>query len=104
MPSSNLSMKPLRNNLIVKIDESLPTIAGIYLPNTVEKWRESKDQIGNRGIVVAVGAGKRHQKTGIKCLAQCKVGDIVRFSELEYPKIDNDHIVISDMDIVGIES
>ncbi len=99
-------MKPLRNNLIVKIDESLPTQGGIYLPVNTEQWREATDQLGNRGVVIKVGEGKRHPKTAVLMLPQCNEGDVVRFSELEYPSFRVDGIkyhVISDQDIVGIE-
>ncbi len=99
-------MKPLRNNLIVKIDESLPNQTGIYLPNNINKWREATDQISNRGTVVKAGEGKRHPKTAVLIKPQCKEGDIVRFSELEYPSISikgGKMIVISDQDVVGIE-
>lgn len=99
-------MRPLRNNVIVKIDDSLPTETGIFLPHTTKKWREAKDQIGNRGTVIHVGQGKRHEKTAVLLKPQCKEGDVVRFSELEYPYVIRDgikYVVINDQDIVGIE-
>jgi co-chaperonin GroES (HSP10) len=100
-------MQPLRNNLFVKIDESLPTESGIYLPVNTDKWREANDQLANRGIVIQVGAGNRHPKTGVLMSPQCKPGDVVRFSELEYPVIGRTNgeklIIINDQDVVGIE-
>jgi co-chaperonin GroES (HSP10) len=100
-------MKPLRNNLCVKIDESLPNHAGIYLAPNTQKWRVADDQLGNRGRVIQVGAGKRHPKTGVLMSPQCKEGDIVRFSELEYPSIDVNGerlLIVNEKDIVGIEA
>lgn len=99
-------MRPLRNNLFVRMDKSLPTQSGIYLAADVTKWREAKDQLGNRGTVVQVGIGKRHPKTAVLLEPQCKEGDVVRFSELQYPSFTlagERYIVINDQDIVGIE-
>jgi len=99
-------MIPLRSNLIVKMDECLPTQSGIYLATNIEKWRDAKDQLGNRGTVIQVGPGKRHPKTSTLMLPQCKAGDVVRFSELQYPSfVENGskYVVINDQDIVGIE-
>lgn len=99
-------LKPLLDRLVVRLDESLPNQAGLILRPDVNKWREALDQIGNRGTVVAVGPGKRHPESGVLLPVAAKVGDVVRFSELEYPKhSENGHtyVVISDMDVVGIE-
>lgn len=99
-------MRPLRDNLFIRIDESLPNQVGILLPVNVDKWRDAKDQIANRGTVVQIGEGRRHPKTGHLAAPQCKVGDIVRFSEIEYPKVSTANgllLIVNDMDIVGIE-
>lgn len=99
-------MHPLRNNLIVKMDESLPTEAGIFIGTNIIKWRDAKDQLGNRGTVISVGPGKRHKETSTLMLPQCKPGDVVRFSELQYPQLTYKgvkYVVINDQDIVGVE-
>lgn len=100
-------MKPLRNNLFVRIDESIPNRAGIHLPTVTDKWRIATDQLGNRGVVVKVGEGKRHPRTGVLMKPQCQCGDIVRFSELEYPSVNINGeklVIINDQDIIGIEN
>lgn len=100
-------MRPLRDNLFVKIDESLPTEFGILLPVNTDNWRAADDQLGNRGKVIMVGAGRRHPKSACLLKPQCKEGDIVRFSELEYPTVEMygvKYIVINDQDILGVES
>ncbi len=99
-------MRPLRNNLIVQMEESLPNQAGLYIPTDISKYRTAKDQISNRGLVVMAGPGKRHKKTGTLLETQCKVGDVVRFSELEFPSFisgGQKYVVINEGDIVGIE-
>lgn len=100
-------MIPLRDNVIVKIDESRATECGIVVPHDTNKWLEARKQLGNRGVVLYVGAGKRHEKTAVLLKPQCRVGDVVRFSELEYPYMIRDgakYVMINDMDIVGIET
>lgn len=99
-------MKPAGNRIVVLMDESMPNSAGIYLAPDVSKWREATDQIGNRGTVVAVGPGKRHPRTDQIIPMQTRVGDIVRFSELEFYRfVENgrDYVLISEADIVGVE-
>jgi co-chaperonin GroES (HSP10) len=88
------------------MDESLPNQGGIYLATNITKWKAADTQLGNRGTVVKVGPGKRHAKTAVLLKPQCHIGDVVRFSELEYPSVVIDsvkYIIISDQDIVGIE-
>ena len=97
-------MKPLRDRVLVKIDDSLSRI--IHLAPKTEKWTEARNQLGNRGRVVAVGGGNRHPKTANLLPMVCKVGAYIRFSELEYPALminGEKHVIISDYDVVGIE-
>ena len=99
-------LKPLLDRVLVRLDDTLPNQAGIHLAPDVSKWREALDQIGNRGTVVAIGPGKRHPKTGVHMPVCVEVGDVVRFSELEYPTHKEDghtYVLISDMDVVGVE-
>ena len=99
-------MKPLRDRIIVKLDESLPTVSGIFIKPVTTAWREARDQLSNRGTVVSVGQGKRHRRTGNILPVSVKEGDVIKFSELVYPTIKRDgnvYVVIMDADIVGIE-
>lgn len=98
-------MIPLRNNLIVKMDESLPNQVGLHIATDIDNWKMAAQQLGNRGKVIAVGPGQRHPKTAILLKPQCQVGDIVRFSELGYPAFfvnGQRYIVINDQDVVGV--
>lgn len=99
-------IKPLQDRILVLMDDTLPNVAGIFLAPDVSKWREATDQIGNRGTVVAVGPGKRHPKTLELMPMTTKVGDVVRFSELQYHEHKEDgkrYAVISEMDVTGVE-
>lgn len=98
-------LRPLQDKVLVLMDESLPNVAGIYLAPDVSKWREATDQIGNRGTVVAIGPGKRDSKGNFYPMVT-QVGDVVRFSELEFYEHKEDgkrYALISEADITGIE-
>lgn len=99
-------LQPLGNRILVEMDESLPNSVGFFLRPDIDNWREADDQIGNRGKVVAIGPGKRHPKTDVLLPMMTKIGDVVRFSELQYPKHKEDgktYALISEMDVVGVE-
>jgi len=99
-------LKPLQDRILVELDESLPNEAGIFLAADVSRWREATDQIGNRGLVVAVGPGKRHPKTLELMPMVTKIGDVVRFSELQYHEHKEGgkrYALISEMDVTGVE-
>jgi len=99
-------IRPLRDRVVVALDDSLPTASGIYLAPNTKNWREARDQLSNRGKVLAVGDGKPHRKTGVKLLMSCKPGDWIKFSELQYPTLTRNGqkvVLIMDADIVGIE-
>lgn len=99
-------LKPLQDRVLVEMDDSLPNQVGIFLAPDVSKWRDATDQIGNRGTVVAVGPGRRHPKTQELMPMVTKVGDIVRFSELEYHEHKEGgrrYALISEQDITGVE-
>ena len=98
-------IRPTENRILVKLDESLPTEAVIYLAPIVDKWREADDQIGNRGTVVAVGPGKMTRK-GVRMPMSVAPGDIIRFSELEYhaeKTPEGTFVIINEMDIEYVE-
>lgn len=97
-------MIPLRDRVLVKMDASLSRI--VHMPTNVDKWHEARDQISNRGEVIAVGGGRRHGKTAVILANYAKVGNFVRFSELKYPSFSKDgirYVLICDADIVGVE-
>lgn len=112
-------MRPLHNRVVVELDETIPTnIAGLIIPIVTDKWRGKDGAIEsyNRGTVIAVGPGKKDEKTGRPVqmhfdagdgVRPLKAGDIVRFSELEYPEFKEDgkrYVLITDGDVVGVEA
>jgi co-chaperonin GroES (HSP10) len=101
-------LRPLHDKVLVLLDETIPNRAGLIIPPDVTRWRSRDNAIEsmNRGTIVAVGPGKRHPKTQIPEPMQSRVGDVVRFSELEYPHETIDgrkYVLISEGDIVGVE-
>jgi len=112
-------MRPLQNRVVVELDETIPTpVPGLIIPIKCDGWRGKDGAIEsyNRGTVIAVGPGKRDQKTGR--LVQMhfndgerdrplQAGDVVRFSELQYPEFKEDgkrYALITDGDVVGVEA
>lgn len=101
-------LKPLQDRVLVLMDESLPNAAGIHLQPDVSKWRAKYGAVEgwNRGTIVAVGPGKKHPKTGALMAPQVEIGEVVRFSELEYPEeLENGkrYVLISEQDILMVE-
>ena len=102
-------LKPTGNRIVVRLDENLPTaIEGFVLPPKTDAYRAKDGAVEgmNRGTVVAVGPGARHPKTDKLIPMATQVGDVVRFSELEYHTWTEDghkYVLISEMDILGVE-
>lgn len=103
-------LKPLADRILVELDESIPSAAkfGLILPPKTDAYRARDGAVEgeNRGTVVSVGPGKRSQETGECIPVDVSVGDVVRFSELEYPSESvngRKHVLISEMDILWVE-
>jgi co-chaperonin GroES (HSP10) len=102
-------LKPTGNRIVVRLDENLPTaIEGFVLPPKTDAWRAKDGAVEgmNRGKVVAVGPGLRHPKTDKLLPMATQIGDVVRFSELQYHTFTEDghkYALISEMDILGVE-
>lgn len=102
-------LKPTGNRIVVRLDENLPTaIEGFVLPPKTDAYRAKDGSVEgmNRGTVVAVGPGMRHPKTDKLIPMATQVGDVVRFSELEYHTFTEDghkYVLISEMDVLGVE-
>ena len=99
---------PLQDRVLVKLDESIPNAAGIYIPPKVDEFRAKGGAIEgeNRGTVVAVGPGKPHPRSGVVLPCGVKAGDVIRFSELKYETIKDGaetYVVISDADVLFVE-
>ena len=110
-------MTPLFDRVVIKLDDTIPNKAGMIIRIVTDAWR-AKDQAVesfNRGTVVSVGPGKRDPETLIPysmrfdagdCIRTLQAGDVVRFSELEYPEFKEGgerYVLICQGDIVGVE-
>ena len=102
-------LKPLQDRIVVRLDESIASAqqSGIYIPPKTDAWRAKDGAVEgeNRGTVVAVGPGKVTIE-GVNLGMSVQPGDVVRFSELEYPEDTVDgrkHVLISEADILWVE-
>ena len=110
-------MTPLFDRVVIKLDDTIPNTAGMIIRIVTDAFR-TKDQAiesYNRGTVISVGPGKRdpeslgfitmHFDAG-DCIRTLQAGDVVRFSELEYPEFKENgerYVLICQGDIVGVE-
>lgn len=113
------SIRPLRNKVLVRIDANIPTlIPGLIAPIKTDAWRGRDNAIESygRGVVVSAGPGARDSDTGKhipmlfeaagSSIRSLQPGDVVRFSELEYPTYSDgmhQYAMITDGDVVGVE-
>lgn len=97
--SSNSSVRPLHDKILVKRDEAQSkTSSGIFLPET------SKDK-PKTGIIEAVGTGSLNTDTGERIPLTVKKGDRVIFSSYAGTevKIDGSELLImSEDDILAV--
>lgn len=103
-------LQPLGDRLVVRLDTSIPSAAkfGLILPPKTDAWRAKNGAVEgeNRGTVVRVGPGIRMETTGEYLPVTVQPGDVVRFSELEYPSETVDgqkHVLISEQDVLWVE-
>ncbi len=103
-------MRPLRDGVIVRLDESIPSAArfGLILPPKTDAFRAKDGAVEseNRGTVVSVGPGKQSEEDGSYIPMSVQIGEIVRFGELEFKSemIDGrKHVLISEADILWVE-
>lgn len=89
-----MKLKPLSNRVIVKpITEKETTKSGIILPETVDKEKKAE------GEVVAIGAGEKVLKLGLK------IGDKVIFGKYagEEVKVDEaEYKILSEEDVLAV--
>jgi len=87
--------RPSRDRVLIKrVEEEAMTAGGIIKP-------DSAKQKGQKGEVLAVGPGK-HDDSGKRIVPSVKAGDVVLFAKYAGTELDDDHIVLSEDDILGI--
>jgi chaperonin GroES len=98
--SLDLTIKPLGNRLVVKIEpEETKTSSGIYIPDTESS--NSKPQIGE---VMAVGQGSRLDN-GSYAAMEIEVGNKVifnKYSGTEIESIQDGCLVLREDDVMAI--
>lgn len=95
-----IGFKPSGDRVLVKPEqvEEEKTSSGIFIPDTAQKEKPE------RGIVIAVGPGKRTEKGDVVPVAY-KAGDKVMFSKYGYDEVEignEEYYVISEPNILGI--
>ena len=95
-----INFKPAGDRVLVKPGEVAyeKTASGIIIPDTAQKEKPE------RGIIVAVGEGKRNEKGDLLSM-RYKVGDKIMFSKYGYDEItinEEEYYVISESNILGI--
>lgn len=100
--AKKIGMRPLGDRVIVKPmsehERGQKTKSGIYIPETVEKERSEK------GIVVAVGAGKMSDE-GKLLPMHVKVGDQILFTKYgpDEVKLDGeDYFILSESNVLAV--
>ncbi len=89
-----MKIQPLGDRVLVKRKEAPQQKGGIYLPESAqEKPRE--------GEVIAVGPGKHNEDGQLEAI-ELKVGDQVLFGPYAGTEVEDDLIVLSQDDILGV--
>lgn len=98
--AEKFKIRPLHDRVIVeRLEEETKTAGGIYIPDNAKEKPQA-------AIVVAVGPGKRCDKTGEHCKLDVKVGDKVLFGKYAGSEIKHngkEYLVMREEDIIAIE-
>lgn len=98
--SKKIAFQPSGDRVLVKPEaaEDAKSPAGIIIPDTAQKEKPE------RGVVVAVGEGKRTEQ-GEVLPVRFKVGDTVMFAKYGYDELkidDEEYYVVSESNILGV--
>ena len=93
-------VQPLGDRIVVKPEEAMDerSPSGIIIPDSARKEKPE------RGLVVAVGEGKRNERGEILSM-RIKVGDTVMFSKYGYDEVkidEKDYYIVSEANILAI--
>lgn len=89
-----MKIKPLGNRVLVKRKEAPQQKGGILLP-------ESAKEQPKEGEVLAVGPGKLSEDGQLEAI-ELKVGDQVLFGAYAGTEVEDDHMILSQDDILGV--
>lgn len=98
--ATKVNIQPLADRILVKPEslEEEKTASGIYIPDTARKEKPE------RGVVVAVGEGKRTDRGEVIPL-RVKVGDTVVFSKYGFDEIkinEEEYYIVTESNILAI--
>lgn len=97
---SAFKVQPLGDRIVVKPEESMDekSPSGLIIPDTARKEKPE------RGVVVAVGAGKRNERGDVLSM-NINVGDVVMFSKYGFDEVkidDVEYYIVSEPNILAI--
>ena len=97
---SKFKLRPLHDRVIIeRLEENTKTAGGILIPDSAKE----KPALGK---VIAVGPGKRCEKTGECCKLDVKAGDKVLFGKYSGTEVKHDgkeYLIMREDDIIAIE-
>jgi chaperonin GroES len=98
--TKKITIRPLGDRVLVRPEESADekSPSGIIIPDTARKEKPE------RGVVVAVGEGKRNEKGDVLSM-RISVGDTVMFSKYGYDEVkidDEDYYIVTEGNILAI--
>lgn len=97
--SAKLTIRPLHDRVIVeRLEDETKSPGGILIPDNAKEKPV-------RGVVVAVGPGKRCDKSGEHCKMDVKVGDKVLFGKYSGSEVKHEgkeYLVMREEDIIAV--
>jgi chaperonin GroES len=98
--TNTFKVQPLGDRIVVKPEEMMDerSPSGIIIPDSARKEKPE------RGVVVAVGAGKRNERGDVLTMT-INVGDTVMFSKYGYDEVkidEQDYYIVSEPNILAI--
>ena len=97
---STFKVQPLGDRIVVKPEQSMDerSPSGIIIPDTARKEKPE------RGVVVAVGAGKRNERGDVLPMS-INVGDTVMFSKYGFDEVkidDVEYYIVSEPSVLAV--
>jgi len=98
--NAKLTLRPLHDRVIAtRLEEETKTAGGIFIPDNAKEKPA-------RGLIVAVGPGKKCDKTGEHCKLEVKVDDKILFGKYAGTEVKHDgkeYLVLREEDIIAVE-
>lgn len=92
--------RPIFDRVLIKQDEDVKkTEAGVLIP---EKYQGTKELVSS-GVIIAIGPGKKHHKSGVFIETTVKVGQRVVWRKHGGIKVPNleDHVITTEDELLG---